>query len=377
MTHAKPSEITVRLADRGDNEQLCDLFQRVTMDADLQLTVERSPDFFALYAMQRLTGRRVHLAEVAGRVEGVASFLCREAWLEGEPIRVGYLGDLRLSSKLRGGFFFGRRFGDGFREDLETLGCEVALTGIIQTNQVAIRFLTRRSKRFTGAPVYRPWRRFDILNVHFTRRRRPRRTDVEVRRAGEEDVAAIVELLAADHRARPFGYRFDEPLLRHRLAHWPGLKLSDFFLALRSGRLVGVVAPWDAHAVKRFRVEAYRGSMRWIRAAFNLGALVWRYPALPPPGEGMRYCYLTHASVEGDDPLVWRALVDRVYADLREAGYHFFSAFVLDGDPLGEAFARYTATPVPAQLFTVSAPGSRFNEYDPGPGRPGFEMALV
>ena len=71
------------------------------------------------------------------------------------------------------------------------------------------------------------------------------------------------------------------------------------------------------------------------------------------------------------------ALVDRIYSDLHGTGLNFLTAFRQHGDPLAPAYAPYQTTPLPAQLFTVSLAGSRFNDWDPGPRRPGFEMALV
>ncbi|MEZ6184411.1 MAG: hypothetical protein R3F62_05285 [Planctomycetota bacterium] len=152
---------------------------------------------------------------------------------------------------------------------------------------------------------------------------------------------------------------------------------SSFFLAFRGETLVGVAAPWDAHAVKRFRVLDYRGGMRWARRAFNLGAAFGRFSPLPPPGELLRYCYLTHVSIEDDDPGILAALLDRIYAELHGAGYSFLTAYCGADDPLRPAFARYRCIRFPAKLFTVSLPGSRFNDWDPGPGRPGFEIAFA
>lgn len=367
----------VREAGPADDAALCELFARITMDSELKLAVERSPSFFALYELQELLCQRVFVAEVEGKLEGVATLLGREGWLAGERVRLGYLGDLRLSERLRGGFFLGAQLGRHFQAAMQELGAEVALTAIIESNAPAVRFLTRSTRRFPDKPVYTPWRAFQILNLHLTRKRRPRRGPCEVRRAGTDDLPAIAALLAADHRARPFGYVLDEQVLCKRLSRWPGLRLEDFFCAWRGAELVGVVAVWDAHAVKRFRVEDYGGSMRWVRPAFNLGALLFRYPKLPPVGEVIRYAYLTHQSVLGDDPAVFAALLDRVYDELRGTGLNFVTACVLEDDPLAPAFARYTTTPIPARLYLVSAPGSRFVGYAPPPGRPGFEMALV
>ena len=46
---ARPSEVVVRDATPDDDAALCDLFARITMDGDLRVSVERSPEFFKLY----------------------------------------------------------------------------------------------------------------------------------------------------------------------------------------------------------------------------------------------------------------------------------------------------------------------------------------
>lgn len=366
----------VRLATPDDGPELCRLFAEVAMESDLQVAVERDPDFFALYGIQQAESE-THAAEVEGRLEGLGTLLFRPGWVEGELRPVSYAGDLRLSPRIASGFFLGRMFGPRYEEALAARGCELSYTAIIAANEAATRSLVRRSRRFPRKPVYRPWREFTILTVHFTRRRRPRPTDLEVRRASEADLPEVAARLAEDHRGRPFGYPFDEAFLRERIRRWPGLAPERFVLARRGGELVGVAADWDGHAIKRYRVTAYRGKMVWVRRAFNLGALLLRYPPLPAPGGDLRYAYLTHVSVKDDDPAVMAALLDRVYADLHGRGYHFLFACLYADDPLWPAYRRYLTTPVPARLFTVSPAGSRWNDWDPGPARPGFEMALV
>ncbi len=366
-----------RLARPEDGAALCELFARVTMDADLRLAVERDPDFFALYDLQEVE-RRVWIADVGGSIEGIAALLGRDGWLEGSRCRVGYAGDLRFGEALRGGFFLGRMFGEIFGDACDAFGCEAMLTAVIDSNRLAKAALVRRTRRFPDKPVYRPLRSFHILNIQMTTRGRPRPTDLTVRRATEDDVAAIAARLEEDHRARPFGYCFDEALLRKRLARWPGLTIDSFYVAHDgAGRLRGVAAPWDAGPVKRFRVLAYEGRMRWIKRAFNLGAFFARFPPLPPPGGLFRYVYLTHVSIAEDDPATMAALLDRIYHDLHGSGRHFICAYVERDDPLAPAFARYRTTALPATLYVMSRPGSRWNDLDLGPGRPGFEMALV
>lgn len=368
---------TVRLAERSDGARLCELFRETVMRTDLHMAVERDPDFFALYDLEPVP-RRTFVVEVGGRIEGLGTFLGRDAWLDGERVRVGYAGDLRLSPAVQGGFILGRHYGRAFREACEAFGCEAMLTAIIASNRPAESALVRTSPRFPERPVYTHLRDFHILSIPFTLPRRPRPSGYRVVRATEEEVPEVAEFLAQDQRRRAFGYVTDEAMLRGRLRLWPGLVPGSFLLARDpQGRLAGVTAPWDAWPVKRFRVLGYHGPMRWLRLAHNLAAQVGGFPFLPPPGRLFRYAYLTHVAVRGESPEVMAALLDRAYADLHGRGYHFLSAYVEEGDPLEAAFRRYRTTSLPARLYLVSAPGSRFQGYSLGGRRPGFEMALV
>jgi hypothetical protein len=117
--------------------------------------------------------------------------------------------------------------------------------------------------------------------------------------------------------------------------------------------------------------------MRLVRLGLDLVGPLVGATRLPRPGDRFRYLYLTHVSVPDEEPAVMAALLDRIYADWHGLGYHFLSACVLQRDPLRPAFAGYRTTALPAHMYVMSEPGSRFNEIDLGAGRPGFEMALV
>jgi hypothetical protein len=372
-----PSRISWRWATQDDNARLCQLFTDVSMKADLHLTVERDPDYFALLNQQR-ADYRVSAVTVDGKVEGMGAFLARDGYLHGKKTRVGYVGDARFSDKARGGYVMSEVYGPIFRTACEEMGCEVMLTAIISSNELARKALAKRSSKYPNKPFYTPFREFLIQQIQFTTRGRPLNSRYVVRRAHEEDLPAVVAFLAADHSHRPFGYVFDESLLRHRLENWPGLSMDDFYLALgQDGRMVGCCAPWDAQEVKRYRVLGYNNRMKWIRRGFDVGARLLRFDKLPQPGRLFRYFYLTHVSVPTRDPDIMAALLDRVYRDYHGRGYHFFSCYVERDDPLLPAWNGYMTTPLPAHLYAVSMPGHRFNDHDFGSGWPGFEMGLV
>jgi hypothetical protein len=123
-------------------------------------------------------------------------------------------------------------------------------------------------------------------------------------------------------------------------------------------------------------VQAYRGAMRRIRLAYDLGATVLRRPRLPTPGNAFRYVYVTHQAVQDDDPKILRALLATAAGDLRNSGHHFVSICAPKGSAVDSATRGFVKTNLAARLFVVTLPGRRI---DPAWfwERPGFEMALV
>jgi hypothetical protein len=364
----------VRRATREDNAAVLELFGAVPMQGELVLATQRAPDFFRLYEMQRGEAE-LWVHEVEGKLNGMGASLVRDGWLEGRPCRVGYLGDLRTRYAARRHRAVSRFYGPLLEEVAARHGVEAFLTAVMASNAAAVQALVPRKGKRVAQPHYTLLRRFDAVSVHFTRRRTPRRGRYEVRRATAADVPAMAARLAEDHRTRPFGYRYDTGELEHRLAHWPGLGVEGCYLAFEGGRLVGCTSVWDPEAVKRYRVLAYRGSMRWVRWGYDALATLLRAPRLPPPGSDFRYFYLCNTSIAGDEPAILRALLEHVYADHHGRGYHFFSLELGEGDALAPALAGFFQRRLPFHLYAVT-PASAPREHFP-PGRTGFEMALA
>ena len=364
----------LRRATREDNPHLLDLFGAVPMQGELVLATQRAPDFFRLYEMQR-GDTELWVHEVEDGLDGMGAVQVRDGWLEGRPCRVGYLGDLRTRFSARRSRGLARFYGPVLEETAQRLGVQAFLTAVMATNAAALQALVKRKKHRVNQPHYSLLRRFSAVSVHFTRRRKPGRSRFEVRRATARDIPAMAALLDADHRTRPFGYRYDLGELEHRLERWPGLSVEGCYLAFDGGRLVGCTSVWDPEAVKRYRVLAYRGSMRWVKWGYDAMATVLRAPRLPAPGHDFRYFYLCNTSITGEDPALLRALLERVYADHHGQGYHFFSLYLDAEDPLSPALKGFFQRRLDFHLYAVT-PANATREHFP-PGRTGFEMALA
>src|SRR5829696_479630 len=86
---------TVRDAEPSDNWGLVALARACSMSGDIELRIDRAPDFFTL---NRLEGERWRLA-VAERDGQIVGCICtseRDSYVNGERQRTGYVGDLKV-----------------------------------------------------------------------------------------------------------------------------------------------------------------------------------------------------------------------------------------------------------------------------------------
>ncbi len=368
-----PADVIPRLTTPADNQGCLDLFSAVPMRGELVLSTQREPDFFSLYAMQRVEPFTYVGDDAEGGLVGMATALIREGWLDGAPARVGYLGDLRI--RFDRGRTFGRFFGDFFDVLCERTGCTAYYTAILTSNRAAMNALTKRKAKRVNQPYYQRLHAFDAVSVQLTRRRSPS-SSVKVRAATQQDVPRIVERLAAEHRERAFGYRYDQGEFEHRLARWPGFTLKNTLLAMdAAGEVIGLTTIWDPSPVKRYRVLAYEGSMKWVKRGFNLAASIARWPKLPEPGGEFRSAYLTNVWVKDQSPDVFRALLEHTYARLQPLGFHFFTFELDENDPLAPALRGFRAQRLGFTLFAVTPAKTSRTQWPRG--RTGFEISLA
>lgn len=368
--------VNLRLAQPADQAALLDLFASVPMTGNLALVTRRDPDFFALYAIQRGT-YECWLYEDDTQLLGMGTVLVRDGWLAGQPCKVGYLGDLRerlAGSRRRG---LARFYGEIFEEARQRHGCEIFLTAVLASNTLALNSLVRRRPERLGQPYYHLLRRFAAVAIHLTWHwPASRQNNWEVGHASAADLPALGAFLDHTQRALPGGYRFDSGELEHRLACWPGFTLEQTFLAYdRRGRLAGCATVWDPAAVKRYQVQAYRGSMRWIKSVWNAIAVCSQAPRLPEPGDSFRMLYLCQVSIRHDDPAILRALLEHIYTVFRPQGYHFLMLCLYENDPLATALRGFLQHRLGFHLYAVSSSQAPRTGYPAG--RPGFEMVLA
>jgi hypothetical protein len=306
--------LRVDLATPADDPEIRRLLRDNPMDGEIRVSLEREPNAFLAAAVEGEPHHTVVARDPeSGRIVGMGSRSVWNAFLNGEPRRLGYLSQLRVDRAFRGR----RRIIAAGYEALRGLrGPDEApfdVTSIIADNETARRLL---SGGVPGLPRYRELSGFVTLVLPVRRRWRRVRSKLRIvpgLPGWMTEVADCLERNRRRHQAAPF-FSAEDLLSTERSR---GLRPEDFRLAVAGGRVIGCLSLWDQSGFKQAVVRGYGPDLARRRPWINRLSPLLGTPRLPDPGRPLPHAYLSHVAVDGDDPEVFRALVE---AALEEAG---------------------------------------------------------
>lgn len=304
-------QVQFALASPADDAALRSLLRENPMAGQISLTLEREPSYFAAGAIEG-GDRQTILAKDEGRIICAGSVSERSRYINGQSMRIGYLGGLRLNASARGQASIIRRGYELFRHLHDTTGGPpIYLTSITEDNLPARRFLERG---LPGMPNYRPLGRLVTLvirrrrNANFFKptglvRRGFRTQSLDVIYGSAAIVPELIDLLNRDLSQYQFApcWRAAE-LLDHSL----GLSPEEFRLACtRDGTPVACAALWDQRAFKQTVVRGYATTLRRLRPFYNAAAAVLGRPRLPRIGEALSNAYISHVAADSPQHIEW------------------------------------------------------------------------
>jgi len=315
----------VRLASAADDEEVRRLLREHALPGDIALTFEREPDSAIAAAIEG----DVHQTMVAcvhdvGKIAGIASRAERNVFFNGQPARLGYLGQFRtdlhghrVGALLDEGFGFCRR--------LHEQGDVAAyLTAVVEDNHAARRLLC--GLRSSAAPRFVRAGGLVTLAIPRARRRVGLPPGIEIRQGSVELLPDIVACLERNGRRYQFTPRWTaEDLLSARRT--PGLEPRDFLVAIAGGRVTGCAAIWDQREFKQVIIRSYSQRLARWRSVVNLAGPWVGVPALPAVGRPLEFVYLSHVAVDDDRPEVTATLVSEARRRLPAGVSYMVTAF--------------------------------------------------
>ena len=298
------------LATADHDAALRRLLRENPIPGSISVSLEREPEFFAAANIEGSEHQTIVAIE-NGRVVATGSISARQRFINGEPMRVGYLSGLRLDRSCKGRAEILRRGYDLFRNIHDQGGPPIYLSSIVAGNQAALRFL---EKGLTGMPTYRFLGDLVTLIIrrsHFWRFKHPasrtrrllRKGDLRALPGSHSSSLDILEILNRNNREYQFA-----PV-------WSASEIcADDFWTLYSSfeTPVGCAAISDQRAMKQSVVRGYSGVLKWARPFCNVAATFLGTPRVPEIGSALSHVYVSHLAARSDQPELTECLINLV-----------------------------------------------------------------
>lgn len=350
--------IKVRLATKDDNKSIQSLVNNVYQNGAVRLGFQRAPDF---YTGQAVIGTKNVLVvaddtDKPGVLAGLTNMAGRDLFISGKRREVWYSGDTRVDFPYRRGGVASSLF----IEQKAHRSTEDLLQGIVLKENTAPLDAAARAE---SGVLFRYWISHDIeTSFIFVRNIKPRiPAGVEMRRATAADVPAMQAFFDIEAPRRNGYPCYDFAKMLAGDPYYAGIKIDKYILALRGGKIVGMVGSWDQKAFKQTRVLGYKAIVNAIRPLYNLYAKIAGGMHLPPAGGMLNYTTLHTIVIENDDRDVFRGLIDWIMANDGQQ-YSALATALTVGDPLLEVTRGYKRQKLMSCHFWLS-----YGE-DPRPG---------
>jgi hypothetical protein len=296
------------LARPEDDEMIRRMLRESAFGGDVRLSLEREPDSRLAASIEGdLHQMIVARDRRSGAAAAISSRSVRDVFLNGEPARLGYLGQLRIGQDFRrsrgllnAGFRFVRRLHERDGE------ARVYLASVVADNLPARRMLEGKwAGRRTRTTQRQEWPRFEPVDTFVSlaipltgSARVPRPPYIDVHQGSPGLATEILACLDRNSRRFQFSPRWSAADLASTRTR--GLEIEDFVVATRQGRVVGCAACWDQRAFKQVVVRGYApGLARW-RPLANMVAPLTSAPKLPPVGSRFQFACISHVALDVD-----------------------------------------------------------------------------
>jgi hypothetical protein len=376
--------VKFEVATPVDDFEIRRLLRESPMPGNVSISLEREPDYFtearafdlksAKVAEDRAgsanvssqggaVGTQWHtiVARDTGRVVCVGSCTIRPRFVNGQPLRVGYLGGLRLDAAYAGRFDVLRRGYQLFADLQAEAPADFYFTSIAEDNARARRFLERG---VVGMPRYEFVGGFVTLIIA----------------AGRASGGAAVESAGPLGTLQPDGAETPAvaeqvlSFLNHRNSElqfapaWSpedltalgqlGFRISDAYVLRNGGRIVATGALWDQRGFKQTVIRGYRPWLAFSRFALDGFARLANHPRLPPVGGVLASAFVSHLATAPEQQTALVEVLCRLRASASERQIQLLALGFATSDPrLATIRAKFRCREYYSRIYVVNWPG--------------------
>lgn len=344
--------MAVRLerAKRADDPDLVDFLLTCPMPGRISLCLDSAPSFFRAQRVEGEFGETLIARLASGRIVGVGSLRVRRAYLNAQPMSIGYLSGLKIDKDFRKSTLLARGF-KLLREIHQELDPDICITSIMSDNFPA-RSILQSGK--AGIPTYQPFSRYQTRLITPKSIIKKLKADPTLQVSGlvESEIDEWIAFLRQEGEKKDFFPVFDKRNFSLEDSGFLGMSLSDIYTARREGKLVATAALWSQSKLRRWKVLGYHKGLSLIRSPYNFWARSCGHVQLPKIGESLPIFNLSLVAVENNEQRAFLSLLLEVARRLKSPSA-VIAMGMCESDPLLSSVSSIAGTTLRSELFEV------------------------
>ena len=356
------TDIVIDKAGPKDNLGICELC-KIPMTGNISLSIGVDPDCFTNAGIQNEI-IELFVCRKESRIIGLFSVGKSTVYYDGKPSLVRYLSDLRISPD--------------FQKSLLLIQITRYIkTHVIADNEFAFAVVFSENKIMTdmiakvdqasvnnGAllkkaslPKFNLRGNYCSYMISLDNYRTISKSELLIRRAKTSDVGDMLIFFNREASKKQLYPSYDFSHLHHKYYH--GLSISDFYLAIEDGLIVGITGIWDQRGFKQTSVSGYSQYLKFARPLINILASISKGFNLPKAGEALNYFTLHTVLTKNNNPKIFRAIIEHIYKDYYRKEFRYFLCGLDKNDALSTIFSDFKKREVHGNLYSVSFDYSR------------------
>ncbi len=339
----------------------------------LSICFDRRPNIFMI---PELTSEHVECAGFFKGTEllGFAMLAYQNVYVNGLPRTVMYYGNVHVKKEGRRKGFFYKTSDIFLRETYKnsTMGYAV----VMKKNEAAERFIGKRKSEYPNFPASKKISDLKVMNIMISFRKKES-LEYPVRRATWMDIDSIVSLIEKEHTKRLFAPVMDKTTFLNNLKRRPDFGVSNYYVAEKGGKIVGVCAAWDTGTFKQNVIVRYGRRLKMIKILHSILAHLFELPPMPEEGEAIKSVTALEFAAEGRNPDILEALLLKIYNDYRSRKYNTLIIGSCAGDPLLNATKKFFVHPLISSIILFSKDESLLEEEKIDTSLPYIDLVML
>jgi hypothetical protein len=268
-------KLEIAQADERDN--LNQFYKNFHWSGPVEIKIDRPQDFFLPYSFisdQHLT---YTLKEDQGKIQGLCSFVLKEALINGHETKVAFAKDLRVAHHRKAILTWGQHALPVMEEIKKTLDSKYFFSILNMNEAQTLNTFLRPREQKRAFPRYYMYKKFSLVSLHGRWPvERPKPEGLRLRRASEKTWDALVYYITQKSISRNLSQHWNAQQFISQFERYVGVQKEDFIIAQDSkDNIVGCALPWSSAGIQELIPMSYNlrahNFRQFLKFGKNLG----------------------------------------------------------------------------------------------------------